>query len=177
MSAIAIKDETKPDTIEQKAERFIAKRREKYFAAVDNAKQAAETTATPAWQSNYREQLRFHRGVISMQSKTLESIAESLKMREPGEDDEKEINDAKKQLTDERIRWQAFLRRTTLPFSDTVQICDELRKSVMTSAHEAERDNPLVDNGLANEVRRIVAEWPKPEWNAESGEVTIKHGD
>lgn len=173
-AALEQTSEVKPKSAEQKAEKFLAERREKYFAALDNARAASDTTNTIAWQSNYKEQTRFHRGVISAAAKTLENVADILKSRESDEELEKEINDAKKSLTEERIRWTAWLRRTVEPYSDTVKNCDEKRNEAVALAREAERSTPLVENGLAEAVRKIVASWPKPEWNFESGVVSIR---
>lgn len=156
-----------------RAELFVAGFQQNYSDAIAEARLAAETTQTDAWSRNYREQVKTHRTFVVNALADISSTAENIRSYDTNEEAEKGIRDAVKSLAEERIRHQAWKTRTVAPYSNTVERCEQLLKTVMQSAEDEERNAPLVDRGLASEVRAIVNKWPVAKWDDENGVASV----
>lgn len=164
------------ESIHERAERFVAEAQQKYTDALAEARQAAETTATTAWQGIYQQQRDFHRNAVSEQTKVIIAEAGDIAAFGASETHEKAIRDAVKAITEERIRFEAWRNRAVFPISMRVNRCEEIIAKLKHDANEAERNESLISHGLARAVGEIVDGWPKAEWDDEAGIVTVTDG-
>lgn len=175
-------DDQKPDpkpkgpklSIGERAEKFVAEFQEKYSIAISEAREAAQTTQTPAWLDNYRQQRAFHDKIIRDTAKSIENCGKRICDHDTSEDEEKEIKDAVKTMSEERIRYQAWKSRSVYPYQSKAERCVELLTEVNRSARRDEDAMGLTHNGLASAVAELTDKWPKAHWDSEAGTVSVE---
>lgn len=163
----------KPDDGPERAEVFVAEAQEKYSDAIAAARLSSETTATEAWKRVYRDQMTAHRKAINDAINDVTAGVDSIQGGDSTETVEKLIKDGVKAIAEERIRHTAWMNRAIAPHKSSVTACDEIRTSIITKALRAEEESPLVNSGLAADVRKVVDGWPKPSWNDGDGCVLM----
>lgn len=160
-------------SMQERAEKFVAERREKYDVVLAAAKEAAETTQTHAWGENYRQQRDQHKRRIREEAYVIESAGKYIGDRDTDETQEKKIKDAIKALIEERINHEAWLARTVNPFSSAVDVCIDLLEATQRESQRIDEGNPLLYAGYAAAVSALVAKWPQPIWHEETGIAEI----
>ncbi len=158
---------------DDKVDLFIAKFQSEYSDAISTAREAAQTTATAAWQSNYRINIDGHRKAIKTSLEVIEGECSSIEARDTNEAAEKEIRDAVKELADERVRFGAWRQRAVEVYRATATRCQGIVESATRHAQDDERDNPLLNIGLLLAVKERLDSWPRAEWDDETGAVVI----
>lgn len=169
---MSAKPETKTNP-KKRAEEFITTRRSKYFEAIEVAKIAAETTATPGWQNNYDRQMSGHTRAVKQSIGRITDACDAIQASDTTEDDEKAITKAVKSLVDERAQHAAWMKRTVHPYRATAEKCRGILEGTLRSARQSELDAPLVDRGLEAEVKELTEVWPLAKWDDKSGTVTV----
>lgn len=159
--------------IEEKAEKFLAEYQEKYSTAISDAREAAATTATPAWQSNYLAQVAAHDKCVRDLASTISNAGKRIADFDTDEENEKEVKDAVKGLQDERIRHQAWRNRTISPYESRANRCAEILETTRREAQRLEQAEGLIWHGLTSEVVKITGKWPVAEWSEGAGIVTV----
>lgn len=170
MAAEAKKTE---DSGDEKVDLFIAPFQQQYSEAIHEAREAAATTATPAWQNLYKSNIDQHRSLVKSNIERIENTCESISAGDTYEEAEKDIKDAVKHLADERVRFGAWRQRAVNPYESSADKCTGILERVQRAASDAESDNPLHDRGLALAVHDRIAKWPRAEWNNDKGAVEI----
>lgn len=171
--ATAAKRKGGDEPSDEKVDLFIAPFQHEYSEAISAAREAAQTTATPAWQACYRRNIDDHRKVIKQATAEIEATCEAIEASDTYEEAEKDIAKAVKRLADERVRFGAWRTRAVHGYEATATNCKEIVSRALRMASEDERENPLLNNGLAVEVHKRVEAWPKAEWNEDAGAVVI----
>jgi hypothetical protein len=161
------------EPIEVQAERCIAEYQQKYSIDLERARQGAITTATAGWAANYAAQTGGHASFIRAALKDIVDVCEQVKTFGESADFEDAIKKAVKRLTEEREGHAAWLNRAVQPYKSPVDACDILRQQAVNAAKDEEQRAPLISRGLVSAVEMLVAEWPVPTWNDETGAVTI----
>lgn len=169
-------DDKKPN-MKEKAEVFVARHQERYSESLTKAREAAATTATPAWQENYTTQVAAHRSRVTSAIGAINHACEAIKGNDTREDLEKEIKDSVKSLIEERVAFAAWRLRTVTPYRKSADDCEYEVNSVLRAAENAEREQPLIERGLCAAVRDIVKQWPRVSWNDDTGVVEIRSVD
>lgn len=166
---------TDQDDKPSRGELFVAEWQEKYGVALEEARAAADTTGTAAWQRVYAENREAHRRRTRGECMAIGLAAEAI--REQGgstEDDEKQIKDCVKRLSEEREQHEAWLSRAVQPYQIPAENAADLIRKCNFAADETERNAPLANSGLADEVRAITATWPKVKFDSGTGIVTVQ---
>lgn len=158
---------------DEKLDLFIAPYQQQYSESIHAAREAAQTTATLAWQSNYRRNLDEHRKNVKHDTGEISNLCAVIGANDTYEEAEKDISKAVKRLADERVRFGAWRQRAVQPYESTVSNCECVLHSVMRAASDEERDNPLLHHGLVAKVQERIAPWPRASWDEEAGCVTI----
>jgi len=161
-------------SIDERAHEWIAQAQENYSIAITEAREASETTVTPAWSDNYRAQRAFHDKIIRDLSASIENGAKRIADFDSTEDDEKEIRDAVKAMQEERIRYSAWKSRAVAPYQSKAERCIELLESVQRNARNVQEAEPLIWFGVVDVVGKIIAKWPTAHWDSKDGIVTVK---
>jgi hypothetical protein len=162
------------DSTEERVDLFIAPFQHEYSEAIADARQAAETTATPAWQNNYKANIDSHRKVIKAAVSEIENLCETIQAGDTFEDAEKDIAKATKRLAEERVRFGSWRSRAVYCYERSAERCQEIVKNVMRSASEEERENPLIQHSLAVKSQERLNAWPRAEWKDDVGAVVIQ---
>lgn len=169
------KSETNPQPAEpNRGQRFLAPHRTRWLDAFKRAKEAAETTGTPAWAANFQQQAQRHQVTVKYQLAQIEATIEAVRSGELSEDHEKAIKDAVKALGEHRARYQAWVDLAVQPFREAVDECGRITANALRLAKESEAEAPLTDRGLLAEVEGELAAWPKPRWDEENGLIVIE---
>ncbi len=161
------------DPVEERVDLFIAPFQQQYSEAIAEARQAAETTGTPAWQSNYKGNLDSHRSVIKQAVSEIENLCGMISAGDTFEDAEKDIGKATKRLAEERVRFAAWRTRAVQVYERAAERCREILSSAMRNASDEQRDNPLIQHELAALCQKRIASWPRAEWQDDIGAVAI----
>lgn len=138
------------------------------------ASEAADTTGTPAWTANYRTQRKLHEQTESGAIKAISSAVETMQLTGTNEESEKEIKDAVKTLAEERIRFRAWEQRAVEVYRKSATDVENALETVIRKAREKETENPLIERGFEDEVRREVATWGTAKWDEEVGAVVLE---
>lgn len=170
MTKAAKHDDQKP---EDKIDLFIAEFQHEYSEAISTAREAAETTSTPAWQGNYRTNIDTHRKAIKHALESIESTCAHIEASDTYESAEKEIAKAVKLLADERVRFGAWRSRAVQPYETAAHKCQEIISAATRRAADDQRDNPLLNIDLTLGVHARLESWPRAEWDDETGVVAI----
>ncbi len=170
MASAAKRDEQPED---DKIDLFIAEFQHDYSEAIATAREAAQTTSTPAWQGNYRANIDAHRKAIKQSIESIESTCDSIEASDTYEAAEKDISKAVKQLADERVRFGAWRSRAVQPYESSANKCHEIISAAQRRAADDERSNPLLNIDLVLGVHRRLESWPRAEWNDDDGIVSI----
>lgn len=165
------------DPIEERVDLFIAPFQQHYSEAIADARQAAETTCTHAWQSNYKSNLDSHRSLIKNAVSEIENICGMIQAADTYEEAEKDIAKATKRLAEERVRFGAWRTRAVQVYEKAAERCKDILSSVMRQASDEERDNPLLQHGLTAKVQERIAPWPRAEWSDDIGAVAITESE
>src|SRR4051812_22319411 len=106
---------TEPLPSEPREPKEIRDFRVKYEEALGHARVSEEHTATEGWQNLYdlhRVTIRTHQDALADR---MELVVQTLRQRLLTEDEEKAVVEAKKEMTELRIREQAFQRQVIDP--------------------------------------------------------------
>jgi hypothetical protein len=155
-------------------EELVAKFQEAYATHLEEARMSAETTATAAWQALYANHREGVKKAYRELAKELRIKAETMEGGTWTAEDEKELGELKKQLTDLRERNALFEIQTIAPVKKPVDECDKAIRDAVNEAVREEEYAPLVLKGLATDVRRAVAEVERPKWDEGKGVVVIE---
>lgn len=161
------------DPVEERVDLFIAPFQQSYSEAIAEARQAAETTVTPAWQSNYKTNLDYHRKIIKQAVGEIENLCGMIQAGDTFEDAEKDIGKATKRLAEERVRFGAWRTRAVQVYEKAANRCIEILSSTMRQATDEQRENPLIQRELAANVQERIAFWPRAEWSDDVGVVVV----
>lgn len=160
-------------TLEERAEIFLAEWQSKYSNAIAEARAAAETTSTAAWQENYLKEMTDHRKVVRDNALVAISTLKAIADTDTCEAHEKDVKEAIKTMCEERIRHDAWVARCVLPYARTANRCQELLNSIETTVDVEEKNTALLNRGLSNAVMKMVQQWPRARWIEKTGQVVI----
>lgn len=164
----------RPDeSMNERAEKFVADAQVEYTDALAEVRAAAEMTATPAWQATYQHQREAHRKLIATHAKSIISTCEAVSDHDSNETDEKAVRDQLKSIIEERIRFEAWTARAVFPISSRVNRCEEIVNKLKLSARRTEDEEMLVSHGLHSAVCDILATWPTANWDEKTGIVSV----
>jgi hypothetical protein len=156
------------------SDEMIAKFQEAYATQVEEARMAAETTATAAWQALYANHREGVKKAFRELAKELRIKAEQMEGGVWTAEDEKELGELKKQVTELRERNALFEIQTIAPVKKPVDECEKVIRDAVNEAVREEDYAPLVLKGLATDVRRAAAAVDRPRWDVEKGVVVIE---
>lgn len=171
MSAGPIPDE-RPNS--DRADVFLAKWRDQYMAEVDRARAAESTTNTAGWIANYAAQTTGHRKAMNLACATIAGFCEQVKSY--GADDEivKLMKEQVKNLVEERDAHAAWEMRAVYVYKAPADVCDQIRDTALRAARDQQAQAPLVEHGLVDAVLPILASWPCPIWDNDTGTMRVK---
>jgi len=158
---------------EERADNFLAQYQEKYSAAIDDARKAATTTATEAWQTRYSDCVKTHKQAIAEHAREIEYELKKIKTGDATEDGVKAIRAAAKAMDDERIRHSAWWSRAVMPYENAAIACEGIITGAINGARKTEQQAALTAHGLSEAVRNRIAKWPRAQWDEETGVVTV----
>jgi hypothetical protein len=158
---------------DERVDLFIAPYQSQYSEALTAAREAADTTATHAWQSAYKNNLDQHRSLVKAAIVQIETVCDIIESNDTHEQAEKDIGKAVKSMAEERVRFNAWRSRAVQPYEVAAVHCQDILHNVMRAASDSERDNPLIDHGIVAKVQERIAQWPRAEWDDENGVVRM----
>jgi len=166
---------TKPseEPVDEKVDLFIAPFQSDYSTAISAAREAAATTATSAWQANYRHNIDAHRKTVKSCIESIQRTCDMIDAGDTYEDAEKGIRESVKFLAEERIRFGAWRSRAVRDYEASAKHCQEIITTARRKATDEERNNPLLNIDLLLAVNRRLDTWPTAEWDDEYGVVTV----
>lgn len=143
-----------------------------YEAAMAEARKAAETTATPAWQKLYTDFIELNQKSRDMAAVRLEELATGLRAKPLDADSLKELRESAKSATLASESAMCFDSQTVAPIRGTVE---ELARIIAEYEHEAmfaASRAPLTDSELPDRLADVIAHQAKASWNPRIGCVT-----
>ena len=152
---------------------LIQRFRQAYKGALEDAKTNATMTRTEGWQSLYQQHRQADKDTRRSIAKRMHEKATMLEDFGLDEEDEKTIKDAVKESAALRAGNAAFesqvIERMCAPVKACQRICDEYRHA----ASRAEHDSPMYNVGLEQLMVMEIQKQPRPDFNAETGEIRI----
>lgn len=144
-----------------------------YEAALAEARKAAETTATAAWQKLYTDFIEINQKARDYAAARLEELSVELRAKPLRDDTLKDLREAAKEAAAASESAICFDRQTVAPIRATVE---ELARIIADHEHEAmsaASRAPLTDSQLPDRLADVIAEQPKVAWNSRIGCVTV----
>ncbi len=145
-----------------------------YRTLSNRAREAAETTATPAWTANYRAQRAAHEAVESAAIRELEACLATLKLSGTSEELEKSMKDAVKSLAEERVKFGAWMQRAVESYRRSAVNLGEYLDGIASKARKVERENPLIERDFERDVKLHLGRWMRAHWDEELGQVVLE---
>lgn len=156
------------------AEKFVAETQALYTDQLALARDAAATTGTAGWAALYKANREGYRQAVNAAVKHIGAFLDIVKLGGHTTEDEKELKEGVKSITEARERLEGWLTSAVAPFRAPVIECAELRRKIKQRAQDEQAEGPLVMRGLADEVAAIVDAWPRPAWDDATGRVVIE---
>jgi hypothetical protein len=153
---------------------LIQKFREEYGAALSDARQSAEHTATPGWQALYAQHKQACRDARRGMGKSLATYAKLVEDFGLSEDDEKAIKEITKTSAELREMVEVFQGEVIDRVCAPVVSCENLILHYRAEAARVESQSPMYHVGLEELMRMECSKQPKPVFDVESGMVEIR---
>lgn len=147
--------------------------RDQHSVLLRRAQEAADTTQTPGWQSNYKVQRTLHDRSEAEGISTIDRELASMRLQGTSEESEKAIKDAVKAMGEERIRFRAWEARAVENYRKSASELRNYIETILRKARDNERDQPLIHRGYGDIVRDALKSWATAEWNEDLGQVVI----
>lgn len=147
--------------------------RDQHAVLLRRAKEAADTTQTPGWQSNYKVQRVLHERSEADGIATIDRELASMRLQGTSEEGEKSIKDAVKAMGEERIRFRAWESRAVENYRKSATELRNYIESILRKARDNERDQPLIHRGFEDSIKGFIVHWANAEWNEDLGQVVI----
>jgi len=173
-----IEHESEPvtDKLAEKVETHIETFRELFGEALLAAIDAAETTATAAWQDRYRLVKKEHREAEKQSISAINHATDQVDQHGSDEESEKQIAAAVKELKEERIRYAAWWNRAVEPYAAAAFRPMDIRRDCLREAAQHEEASPLIHAGLRAAVQSELDTWDSVRWDSDEGCVVVYPG-
>jgi hypothetical protein len=151
----------------------VEKFREKYVAALAEAQVSAEHTGTEGWQHLYTGFMKSDRESRRELASRLKSYALQLEMTGLTEEDEKSLNEIKKDAAELREHREVFEAKTVEPVKACVDVCNKVLADARQWARLEQERAPLTARNVVEEFDREIKRHPLATWDDETGRVQI----
>lgn len=155
-------------------ELFVADHHGKFKIAIEAAREAEATTATPGWRATYDGNMKRHRQRVKLLAEGIEANAKRVGAYDTDEDTEKSIKDATKGLGEEREAYASWRDRAVSPYELAALNVEHMKEAIIRDADRRESSTGLTAHGLPAEVKAIVGAWPDAAWDNDLGTVTVQ---